>query len=752
MPSLDSAARSTACAANATALGFGWTDNYNLRLEFSTQYSVTVASFIAAHGSHLPFAANPDGTFSPEPGVRGNLVQNSDGTYSLSDAHQNRYLFDSSGRLTQIVDANGNAQTLTYNGAQLDSVGIASGRWLHFSYDGNGRISGVDDPLGRHLGFGYNGNGDLTSVTDVRGLVTTMTYDGSHHLLTIADPNHHTQVTNHYDAENRVDYQLNALNQQTTLNYGSSRSQTVVTDPRGYPTSYNYDLNGLLVSVTDALGRSESYVNDGNLNRRSVTDRNGHQTQFTWTRTGCSLGMITDALGNKASSDDDSNGNLLSVYDPLHRWTQYTYDGANNLLSIIKPISGTIAFAYDALGDPVRRTDENNHSTQYGYDSYGNRTVITDTLSGVTRLGYDVAGRMTDLTDALGSTRQLYNSSGQIVADERFDPFGNPISQTGTGTSIYGFAGEPQDPAGLDYFRARYYDPASGRFISQDPWGGDLHQPGTQNGWSYAENDPALVTDPSGLCTSGIGTDQILSGLLTLNGGQVLAGLSNNWQECQENVSKAQQAWQQGDYVRAVTWGTGVTTIAQRAACWVYDNNRDLTTAQDSCASWPERAAAGERVLGRGFQLAASLVPIGLGAKSLLGKAALADGVLAEAADESGLLQDLATQADRAIDGSGHVAGTLKHTKFSKLVDSLGRSDLNTEISYLNGAPVKYGTRGSIRVDVVQGALKAPSAIYDLKTGSGKLTSDRIEQILSHLPNGGLGPNGQPIPIIEIRP
>ena len=69
----------------------------------------------------------------------------------------------------------------------------------------------------------------------------------------------------------------------------------------------------------------------------------------------------------------------------------------------------------------------------------------------------------------------------------------------------------------------------------------------------------------------------------------------------------------------------------------MYDNNRDLTTAQDSCASWSERAAAGERILGRGFQLAASLVPIGIGAKSLLGKAALADGVLVEAGDEGAL-------------------------------------------------------------------------------------------------------------------
>ncbi len=109
----------------------------------------------------------------------------------------------------------------------------------------------------------------------------------------------------------------------------------------------------------------------------------------------------------------------------------------------------------------------------------------------------------------------------------------------------------PQDPAGLDYFRARYYDPASGRFISQDPWGGDLHQPGTQNGWSYAENDPALVTDPSGLCNGGVGFDKILSGLTSplFEGGweQIKAGFSEAGQQCQENWNKAEAAWASGD-------------------------------------------------------------------------------------------------------------------------------------------------------------------------------------------------------------
>lgn len=46
--------------------------------------------------------------------------------------------------------------------------------------------------------------------------------------------------------------------------------------------------------------------------------------------------------------------------------------------------------------------------------------------------------------DGLASVRQLYDPAGQIVANRRYQPFGSLVS--GTGTSIYGFAGEPGTP------------------------------------------------------------------------------------------------------------------------------------------------------------------------------------------------------------------------------------------------------------------------------------------------------------------
>ena len=113
------------------------------------------------------------------------------------------------------------------------------------------------------------------------------------------------------------------------------------------------------------------------------------------------------------------------------------------------------------------------------------------------------------------------------------------------------------------------------------------------------------------------------------------------------------------------------------------------------------------------------------------------------------LADDLAAAASRARNtvgpGSGGAYGTRVHSAFEAEVNGLGRG-LQTEVSYLNGQVVPRGTPGSVRLDVVNGPLNAPTSIFDLKTGSATLTPGRIQQIQSHVP-GGSG-----VPVFEVRP
>ena len=72
------------------------------------------------------------------------------------------------------------------------------------------------------------------------------------------------------------------------------------------------------------------------------------------------------------------------------------------------------------------------------------------------------------------------------------------MAASGLGGGNYGYAGEWTDSSGLQYLRARYYSPSTGRFISKDPFPGLLTQPASLTPYVYALNSPVLYSDPSG--------------------------------------------------------------------------------------------------------------------------------------------------------------------------------------------------------------------------------------------------------------
>lgn len=104
------------------------------------------------------------------------------------------------------------------------------------------------------------------------------------------------------------------------------------------------------------------------------------------------------------------------------------------------------------------------------------------------------------LTDALGSVRQLADASGDVIYAEVYTPFGEVLSSAGVGESSYGFAGEWTDATGMQYLRARYYAPTTGRFVSRDTWTGDGNVPMSYNKWLYGIGNPMSFVDPSGTC------------------------------------------------------------------------------------------------------------------------------------------------------------------------------------------------------------------------------------------------------------
>ncbi len=108
----------------------------------------------------------------------------------------------------------------------------------------------------------------------------------------------------------------------------------------------------------------------------------------------------------------------------------------------------------------------------------------------------DSAGARNFLTDALGSTLALTDSSGTTQTSYTFEPFGNTTTTGSATTNSFAYTGRELDAGNLYFYRARYYGPDVGRFISEDPV--RFHSDGT-NLYPYVGNNPVREIDPSGL-------------------------------------------------------------------------------------------------------------------------------------------------------------------------------------------------------------------------------------------------------------
>ena len=102
-----------------------------------------------------------------------------------------------------------------------------------------------------------------------------------------------------------------------------------------------------------------------------------------------------------------------------------------------------------------------------------------------------------ELADELGSVRDVVSAQGTVIDHIQYDSFGNIMSESSPANGDrFKYAQQQADATGLNYDRARYYNPVTGRFISQDPTGfggGDV------NLYRYCGNSPASNTDPTGL-------------------------------------------------------------------------------------------------------------------------------------------------------------------------------------------------------------------------------------------------------------
>ncbi|MFZ3366734.1 MAG: RHS repeat-associated core domain-containing protein [Candidatus Sulfotelmatobacter sp.] len=200
----------------------------------------------------------------------------------------------------------------------------------------------------------------------------------------------------------------------------------------------------------------------------------------------------------------DANGN--TVTDPSGK--SYSWDFENRLTQAVVPGTngGTTTFRYDPFGRRIQKSGPLG-TTNYLYSGSNvlNELNGSGNFIAAYTLGVGVDDPLAQLTsgtasyyeaDGLGSLTSLSNATGSLAKTYTYDSFGNLAASTGTLNNSFQYtARESDSETNLYYYRARYYDPTIGRFVSQDP-SGPSQGP---NLYAYVYNSPTGSVDPSGL-------------------------------------------------------------------------------------------------------------------------------------------------------------------------------------------------------------------------------------------------------------
>ena len=455
------------------------------------------------------------------------------------------YGYNANGQMTSAVSPDAE-YTLTYNDVGYLKTLSVDYPWsanfetftLTYEYDAMGNTTSVTDSTGLTVHSEYNGRNMLSSRWWSGAGVDEARADFTYNVL-----GNLTSVTRWADTERTVkvgtsEYTYDLVGRATDIIHKDALDQVLA------DYDYDYDFAGRLVaeslvSAVDGASRNAFYDYDELGQIISAMYDNGQANEtFAWDANGNSaLPGAKIGAGNRLLSDGtfnyeyDNVGNMIAK-SRIHavageaNYTEYEYDYNNRLVAVNE---------YSSKGGIML------HSETYRHDMFGRRVqTVSDgveTISTFNGIGefanewarFDADGKITErflfganvdqlvaqwsleqgllwaLTDRLGSIRDLMNNAGKIVQHMNYTAFGAPIFITPAGglsnhaaTHPYAFTGRVWDSlANMNYFRARTFDPATGRFTSADPL---RFEAGDMNLYRYLNNSPFKGTDPSGKC------------------------------------------------------------------------------------------------------------------------------------------------------------------------------------------------------------------------------------------------------------
>jgi RHS repeat-associated protein len=476
-----------------------------------------------------------------------------DRVISVTDGrnNSNRFVYDAVGDLLTVTDPKNNAVAFAYDGLSRVTMRTdALGRSESYQYDVAGNLTKYTDRRGQVSSFSYDTLNRRTGESYQDGTTVSRTYDPYSRLLGVID-SASGLFSFAYDAAGRMISQSEPTgtvnNTRDALGRVSSRQvvgQAAVT--------YNYDATGNVLSAAmPSAGITAAY--DARNMPTQEGRSNGVSTAYTFDPVGRVLSMVHakgaaalntqtysyDGVGNRIATANDLSQPLITQAAAAsvdasnelltNAQTTYAYDGNGNRLTESGP-NGSYTYVWDTRNRLASITDGNGRQTSFKYDSGHNLIEIDKTGGGITSQKFvidaqqnvasltdaaglpvsiltgttidshagavDSAGNVTfGLADPLGSTLAVTDSNGNLAATLYDEPYGET---TGSGPAAYPFAFTGRIPivGNIYYYRNRFYDAGTGRFLSEDPIG---FSGGDSNLYRYVSSNPVNFRDPTGL-------------------------------------------------------------------------------------------------------------------------------------------------------------------------------------------------------------------------------------------------------------
>lgn len=466
---------------------------------------------------------------------------------AFPSSHTESYTYDAIGNLLTKTDRNGQTIQYVYDALnRLTQKSYPDSTAANYVYDLVSKIKQVTDPTGTY-GFAYDNMGRLTGTTTQYSFLTGTTftnayaYDAASNRTGFTAPDGSTNSYS-YDNLNRLTTLANSWAGSFGFSYDALSRRTQMTRPNGVNTNYAYDPLSRLLSVLHQMGGStidgDIYTLDAVGNQTSKTDQMAGVTsnytydalyQLTQVVQGAntSESYSYDAVGNRLSSlgvtaysynnsnelastpnaiyTYDYNGNTTSKTDSSGT-TNYTWDFENRLMNVTLPgTGGTVTFKYDPFARRIYKSSSNG-TTIYTFDrdslteeTDASGTAVTTFAQGL-KIDEPLAMLRSGVSsyyqeDGLGSVTSLSNSVGSLLQAYTYNSFGKLTSSSGSLSNPFQYTGREFDSeTALFFYRARYYDPATGRFVSEDP----SATSGRENLFRYVGNNPVNLYDPSG--------------------------------------------------------------------------------------------------------------------------------------------------------------------------------------------------------------------------------------------------------------